>query len=238
MKSTNKNLFIKKSVIIFSLLSSFNLNTFAHDASDKVYSDVPASAQKNTSVKSFYKNYCKKKPTVVEFFSYSCPGCFSAEKHFGDYLAERKDKVVFKRVPVIFNRGWDIVAKLYYGYEKMDVVDLFHGKTFVWVQDELRAGNTITSESIEKFINKTITNKDVADKLPETFKVADIIDIINSTTINRDNKKGMRLFRAYGLSTTPSIVVNNKHMITLDKAKTFENVVSAIKELDTEQTDC
>lgn len=226
--------------LVLSIFLMVNQSAYAHDPDEKYYQDAPAKIQQDPTVKSFFSNYCdKKKPTIVEFFSYACPGCYSAENYFNDYLAKNSDKVIFKRVPVVFRRGWDTFAKIYYAYEHMGVVEVLHTRTFLWVQDQLRAGNSITNDSIKEYLQETIANnEDVAKKLEGKFKMDDFMELISSPTINRDSKNGMRLFRAYQITTTPSIVVNNKYVITLDKAKNFENVIKTIEELSNEKTAC
>lgn len=55
---------------------------------------------------------------VTEFFSYGCPHCSDLHPMVGKWAARQPADVVFKRVPVSFNRPqWTNLAKLYYALE-------------------------------------------------------------------------------------------------------------------------
>lgn len=220
--------------------SIFSLNTNIIDTSfklDKHYTLVPTSVNTDPDVKDFYEPYCNTKPTVVEFFSYACPGCMAAESDFKKYLSSKSSNVKFIRVPVVFNLGWDLVSKMYYANESLGITEDLHDMVFIWAQNTLRSRQAITKEKIKEFISKAFLSPGLINKLNGT-SVDDYMQILDSTTVSRDKTKAFRLLKAYGIASTPSVVINNKYMVTLDKAKSMDNVIMIINELTKENTSC
>lgn len=235
-KIMTKQLNIVKFISIVAILL-INLSAKAADP-DQYFKLAPESSKTNPTVQNYFKSYCGK-PVVVEFFSYACYGCFSAEEYFKSYLSEKPSKVEFKRVPVVFGSGWDKIAKMYYAYENLGVTEELHSLSFVWVQDQLKNRKPIDDESIENFLTEILKDNSLKAKLDaKNFKVADYMDILKSTTVNRDNNKGKRLFGAFQITSTPSVVVNNKYVITLEEAKNYGNLINAIKQLTNEDLAC
>lgn len=172
-------------------------------------------------------------------FSYGCYGCFKIEEEFNEYRSSKPSNVEFKRVPVVFNNAWDKIAKMYYAYEQLGVTQILHGLTFVWVQDQLKNSKSIDDESISSFLTETMQSTELKNKLQaKGFTVDTYLDTLKSITVNRDKNKGDRLFRAYRITSTPSVVVNGKYIITLEEAKNYDNIIKAIKELTKENFAC
>jgi thiol:disulfide interchange protein DsbA len=61
------------------------------------------------------------KVQVIEFFSYGCPWCYRLEPYLEKWLAHKPANVDFRRVPVVFESGWDTYAKAYYTAKALDV---------------------------------------------------------------------------------------------------------------------
>jgi thiol:disulfide interchange protein DsbA len=234
-----------KSILLATLLSC-SVVMYAHNpavttpmpATTSLYQPVATNVQANQDVKDFYQAYCNKQPTVVEFFSYACPGCSAVEPDFKRYLESKPQNVVFIRVPVVFNAGWDLAAKMYYTHEKLGVSEQLHDLTFAWTQQMIRQRKVLTHKDIEEFITRTLTLPAVADKITNKFTVAEYMEIMDSTMVNRDNKNAMRLLTAYGITSTPSVVVNNKYIVTLEQAKSMSNLLNTVNKLTAENTSC
>lgn len=224
------NLLFAANKVVPPLLTKYTVDTD--------YTAVPTSTQSNQNVKDYYGSQCNTKPTVIEFFSYACPACFSAEPKFQSYMNSKANNVIFKRVPVIFNSGWDIVGKLYYTNERLGLTQYLHNQTFLWVQQQLRERKAITADSIKSFIETVRSDGTLNDTVKAGFTMDEYMDVLNSNTVNRDNKNGMRLLEAYKITSTPSIVVSNKYIITLDKVKSLDAAIDMIKEFDGENTVC
>jgi len=70
------------------------------------------------------------KVEVIEFFSYTCPICFSYEPVLAAWVARTGDRIVFKRVPAGLRQSWLPAQKMYFALEVMGKVDVMHKKIF------------------------------------------------------------------------------------------------------------
>jgi len=55
-----------------------------------------------------------KKIEVIEFFSYGCPHCSDLEPYLDNWFKTMPADVQFRRVPVMFQERWRVLAKIYY----------------------------------------------------------------------------------------------------------------------------
>ena len=236
-----KNIVLKSLIILGAC--SFNLSALTpqHLATDykldEHYSLVPNTAKNNQNVSDYYESECGKNPTVVEFFSYACHGCLAAEPSFESYIKSKPKNVIFKRVPVVFNSGWDIVAKIYYTNDQLGVNDELHSKTFSWVKNTLSANKPITADSVKDYISTMLAEPGLGEKLKSKFTVEEYLEVFKSPTVNRDYEKANRYMRAYDIRSTPTVIINNKYKVTLEK-NTYDDLIKIINKLTTENTVC
>ena len=180
------------------------------------YGAIPATAANDPAVNGYYRSQqlCDK-PTVVEFFSYGCGGCYTIDKTFSNWLATKPTNISFKRVAVVFHPGWEQLAKIYYVNEAYGVSEQLHTRTFEWFQKELDIRKGLTDEAVKTFISKELANNPA---VKGKFTVEQYMKDYNSSpAVASKIKEGMRLFSSYTLLGTPSVVVNNKYTITLDQ---------------------
>ena len=74
---------------------------------------------------------------VLEFFSYACPHCFEFEGKIAVWSKSLPKDVVFKRVPISFNReSWAIMGKVYLSLEAMGLSDKLNASVFSALHNE------------------------------------------------------------------------------------------------------
>lgn len=228
---------IKNSLIIFGCIS-FSLFAVTPESASKVnpaFTIISDDVKNNPDVKDFFEASCNKNPTVVEFFSYACHGCSLAEPAFNKYSASKPSNVEFKRIPVTFNYGWDVLAKVYYTNEHLGLTKELHDKVFAWSLNTLKSGKAITNDSIKAFITEQVA--DASSGLKSKVTVDDYMATFNSPTVNRDYEKANRLMRTFDIRSTPCVIVNNKYKVTLDK-NSHEDMIKIIQKLTKENTRC
>ncbi len=79
---------------------------------------------------------------VVEFFSYMCPHCNVFEPTFSAWTKKAPKDVVIRRVPVHFLPNFQVLQRMYFALEAMNLVDKLHGGVFAAVHTENRNFNT------------------------------------------------------------------------------------------------
>ena len=78
------------------------------------------------------------KVEVVEFFSYVCHVCNDFEPTFNAWTKSPPRGVVVRRVPVPFLPNFEVLQRLFYALEAMNLVDRLHASVFAAVHVERR----------------------------------------------------------------------------------------------------
>ncbi len=200
------------------------------------YKAIPISAKNDDNIEEFYlkTNLCEG-PTVVEFFSYGCPGCYMAEKKFEEWKSTKSKDIQFKRVPVIFHSGWDLLAKIYFTNEELGITEDLHSKVFEWVQTRSNPMVPVSVNEVETFIKGELRgNPELAKKVT----LENYMNILNSSALNLKMNRSMEMFAKYGLESSPSVVINNQYVVTISQAQTLDNFIEIIKALAKGKTSC
>ena len=136
---------------------------------------------------------------VIEFFSYGCPWCNILEGPLETWLAKKPKGVTFKRVPVVFEKGWNVYAKAYFIAKALDVdkkispkiFDAIHNKK-VPLQDEAE---------MQAFFLKHSGVDETSFKSAWNF----------SPGIDMQINRSFQLMRTYKIHSVPTIVVAGKY---------------------------
>ncbi len=145
------------------------------------------------------------KVTVVEFFSFGCPWCYHLEPTLENWLAHKPNDVEFDRIPVVFEPGWDVLAKVYYTAKSLGIAEKLMVPAFSAVQDQnLDLTNT---ENIEQFfMAHGVSKQDVES----TFNF--------SPGIDAQVLRGSDIIKHYGVFAVPSFVIDGKYLTNMGMA--------------------
>jgi protein dithiol oxidoreductase (disulfide-forming) len=158
---------------------------------------------------------------VTEVFSYGCPACFQFHT-MADQLARTLPAgAVMTYLPASFrpDENWPLYQRAYYTAQALGVAEKTHDAMFdaIFKSGELGITNMKTNRPRPKSEWPTID--DVA-KFYAQYGVtaADFVATANSFTINTKMKRADELMKAYGVESTPTIVVNGKYRLTTASA--------------------
>lgn len=134
---------------------------------------------------------------VYEFFGYKCPHCSTFELHAEPWSKKLPKNVKLVRVPVVFQPGWDILAKAYYTAETMGIIEKTHKAMFNAIHKERKIFRTL---------------EDVADWYAENFAVdkAAFLSTANSFMIDSKIRQSDNMMRKMKIASTPSLVINGR----------------------------
>ncbi len=140
----------------------------------------------------------KGKILVVEFFSYGCPWCFKLEPSLEAWLKTKPKNVVFERIPVMFEQGWDVYAKAYYTAEALGVLNKITPDLFNAIHVK---NKDLTSESAMQafFASEGVSKKE--------FESA--FDF--SPGIGMELQRSNSLMMGYKVFVVPTVIVNGKY---------------------------
>ncbi|MGG4775581.1 thiol:disulfide interchange protein DsbA/DsbL [Alcaligenaceae bacterium 429] len=144
------------------------------------------------------------KTEVLEFFSYSCPHCATAEPLVAEWATKLPENTVLQRVPIAFNAGMVDLQRMYYTLEAMDRLDL-HEALFKALHQERKPlfdAKALTQWAADQGIDQ--------DEFTKTF---------NSFGVNTKISKANDLARAYRIEATPSLAVGGKYVTNPSMAR-------------------
>jgi len=135
---------------------------------------------------------------VVEFFSYMCPHCNAFEPTFAAWTKKVPKDVVVRRVPVHFLANFEVLQRMYYAMEAMNVVDKLHASVFNAVHNERRdfskvalAADWIAAQGVDK---------------------AKFMEQFNSFSAATKATKATQLTNAYRVDGVPSLGVAGRFL--------------------------
>lgn len=146
---------------------------------------------------------------VVEVFMYGCPPCFQFEPHVGEWAAARSGAIEFARVPVQWNEYTRLHARAYFTAELLGVLDAVHSDFFAEIHE--KANPLSTEEQIAALFEK--------HGVPER----DFADAFHSAEVDERLQRAAILAQAYGIDSTPTVIVNGTWLTTGAMARSYEN---------------
>lgn len=141
---------------------------------------------------------------VTELFSYACSHCNTMEPYVQSWSKTKAGNVKFNRIPVGFGRrSWEMMARAYITAEMMGIVEESHVAMMnaIWKQ------------------GKQFRNLDELADFYSGFGVKRSAFIAHFQSFAADSqlRKSQRDVQLFGITGTPSLVVNRKYRITSNK---------------------
>lgn len=165
---------------------------------------------------------------VTEVFSYGCPACNAFHTTADQIAKSLPADAVMNYLPAAFrpDENWPMYQRAFYAAQALGLVDKTQDAVFdaTWKTGELATynlkGNGLkpkeawpTIEDAAKFYAKYGAD-------PKEF-----VGIANSFTVNTKMKQADDLVKAYGVSGTPTIVVNGKYRLDTTSAGGYAQTV-------------
>jgi len=153
---------------------------------------------------------------LVEAFSYLCSHCYTFEPYISAWKKRKPESVEFRRIPVVFGRGsWELYARGYVTAEMMNVGEEAH----VAMMERLwKEKNTMRSiKELAEFYSQFGVDQEKFLATSGSFAV--------ETRLKRDQQK----IQSFGITGTPSLVLNGKYRIAGNAAvPSFEVMLDVV----------
>lgn len=167
---------------------------------------------------------------VTEVFSYACPACNMFQPTMRKLKEALPANAELDYLPASFrpDENWPMFQRAFYAAQALGVLDKTHEATFdaIWKDD---APLRIIDPATRRPLNPMPSIEDAAKvyaKLgvnPEEF-----VGVANSFAVNTKMKRADQLMKAYGVDSTPTIVVNGKYRLTASSAGGVDQVVPLV----------
>ncbi len=158
---------------------------------------------------------------VTEVFSYACPACNAFHSTVDQIARSLPPDAVMNYLAASFrpDENWPVYQRAFYAAQALGVVEKTHDALFdaTWKTGETATYNLDTGKPKPKAAWPTI--EDLA-KFYAKYGVdpKEFVGIANSFTVNTKMKRADDLMKAYGVDSTPSMIVNGKYRFTTASA--------------------
>jgi thiol:disulfide interchange protein DsbA len=153
---------------------------------------------------------------VIEFFWYGCPHCYNFEPYIEKWKKDLPENVTFRYVPAVLSQRWELHGRAFYAAKLMGVLEPFHGSMFSALHEENRR---LTSEqAIGQFVSELGIDRE------------EFIATMNSFAVDTRIRKARDLQKDYGISGTPSIVVDGTYVTSGSRAGNFKRMIEIMNE--------
>ena len=139
---------------------------------------------------------------VKEFFSYGCPWCYKLEPDIAKWYRNLPKHVLFSRVPVVFEPGWDIYAKAYYTAKILGLSRPMSAALFDAIQ--VKKQKLSNNDAMIKFFIKMGVKEKIAKSA-----------FLRSPTIESKLREAVAQMQLLQVNSVPCFVINNRYKVDI-----------------------
>lgn len=156
---------------------------------------------------------------VTEIFSYRCVHCNSFEPYVERWMERKPEYIEFRRVPVVFGRrDWELSARGYLAAEAMGIVEESHAAMMDAIWKERKAFRSL--EELGEFYSQFGVSAEGFVATAQSFAV------------DANLRRSQRQVQQWGISGTPSMVVDGRYRIVSSAAvPNFETMLAVANHL-------
>ena len=154
---------------------------------------------------------------VVDVFWYGCSHCYTFLPSMEAYEVVKPEYVEVRRLPAVFRESWAAHARAYYTSMLLGVTHRTHRPLFEEIHEHRNP--TDHKEALAAFFERQGVDRTQFEQTYDSFAVESMI------------RKSVLMQQRYGITGTPSVVVNGKYRVTGRLAGSYNNVIAVVMEL-------
>ena len=153
---------------------------------------------------------------VTEFFWYGCPHCYRFAPRIEDWKESKPDDVEFRHIPAVLSERWALHGRAFFAAQALGVLDEFHMPMFrAMHEDGKRMRN---GEQIGDFVDSLGLDGE------------EFVSAMSSLGVDTRMQRARDLQQTYGVSGTPSVVIDGRYITSGSQAGSFERMIEVIDE--------
>jgi len=159
---------------------------------------------------------------VVEFFSYACPHCAHFHPLLSAWVAKLPPDVLFRRVPVGFNRDpWINLQRAYYALDATGDLARLDGPLFHALHEERKP--LVDESSIADWVGHNGGN---ADKFTAAY---------TSLAVNKESFQADQMAEEYHVEGVPALAIDGRYLAhaepSADEEQALKDLLANVDEL-------
>ena len=154
---------------------------------------------------------------VVEVFWYGCPHCYTFLPSIEAYELVKPEYVEIRRLPAVFRESWAAHARAWYTAKLLGATHATHRPLFEEIHEHRNP--TDDKETLAAFFERRGVDRTRFEQTWDSFAVESMV------------RKSILMQQRYGITGTPSVVVNGKYRVTGRLAGSYDNVIAVVTEL-------
>ncbi len=157
------------------------------------------------------------KVEVIDVFWFGCPHCYRFLPVLEAYEDSKPDYVEIRHMPAIFRNSWVNHARAFYTARALGVEEKIYRSLFEAIHRDRK--RLETKEALRSFFESHGVTAEDFDQTWDSFTV--------ESGINKSRVMQGR----YGITGTPSVIVNGKYRVTGSLAGSYQNMVKVVAAL-------
>ena len=148
---------------------------------------------------------------IIEFFSYSCPHCYTLDPIIESYLESVPTEYAFERIPVSFGRkDWQKSAEVYTLTGLLGNREALHQKVFKKIHEQRSPFRN--DAEVKSFFIANGVDEDKFDS------------VINSSSTKSAFKRNEALTRKFKITSVPTVIVRDVYEVKLSRVRNAEQL--------------
>ena len=154
---------------------------------------------------------------VVDVFAYACSHCYRFLPLMDVYQQIKPEHVAIRRLPVVFRESWVPHARAYYTAMLLGVTDRTHHALFEEIHE--RRIPSDHKEALAAFFERQGVDRTKFEQTYDSFAVESLV------------RKSILMQQRYGITGTPTVIVNGKYRVTGRLAGSLDDMLSVVMTL-------
>lgn len=148
---------------------------------------------------------------VIDFFWYGCPYCNSLQPALERWISRKPADVTVRRIPAVLRENWVPHARIYYTLEALGEVERLHQQVYhgYHVEELFMSRPEVMSEW-------AVRNGIARERWDAAYQ---------SAAVQRKVEEAAQLTRAYGVTGTPSLVVDGRYLTSGNMSETLDGLI-------------
>jgi len=151
---------------------------------------------------------------VIDFFWYGCPYCNQLQPALEEWIRRKPGDISVRRIPAVLRESWASHARIYYTLEALGEAEHLHQR--VYYSHHVERLQLIQPEVLTEW---AVRHGIARERWEQAY---------HSAEVGRKVEQAAQLVRTYGVTATPTLVVQGRYLTSGNMAGSIENMIPVL----------